>query len=336
MGQEERTERKLNAVFMGTPTIAAIILQRLLDENIVNISAVYTQPDRPCGRGHKCQPSDVKKLALERDIPVYQPVNFKSQDAIDELAAFSPDVLLVAAYGLILPQAVLDIPQLMPINVHTSLLPKYRGAAPIQRVILNGESVSGVTIMRMEAAMDTGPVLLQRAMGIGRDETAGELHDGLAALGGRLLIEVLQRLVQGTIKELPQDHDLATYAAKIEKSEAEINWSDTALNIHNRIRSMSPKPGPFFFLQIPGQSTPLRLIADVGLPGEPLEGDIPPGQILGLKDGYLAIACADRSYLLPGVRPAGKKHQDAHAFFCGYLAKCDGKASCCGPEGLAE
>ncbi|WP_084448327.1 methionyl-tRNA formyltransferase [Desulfovibrio inopinatus] len=339
MGQEERTEhdvqQRLNAVFMGTPGIAAAILQRLLDDDVVNITAVYTQPDRPCGRGQKCQPSEVKKLALEHGLPCYQPVNFKSQEAIDELAALAPDVLLVAAYGLILPQAVLDIPRLMPINVHTSLLPKYRGAAPIQRVILDGETVTGVTIMRMEASMDTGPILLQRAMGIGRDETAGQLHDDLADLGGRLLVDALNRLSLGTLKELPQDHGLATHAAKIEKSEAEIDWSDTAQNIHNRIRAMSPKPGPFFFMNIPGQSKPVRLIADVGVPGEPLAEDVPPGQVLGMVDNALAIACADRSYLLPGVRPAGKKHQDAKAFFCGYLAKCDGQAAC-GPEALSD
>ncbi len=191
----------LRAVFMGTPAFAATILERLLPAEFVNIVAVYTQPDRPAGRGNSlCRPP-VKELAEQRGIAVEQPQDFKKTPqgdaAVAALAAYAPDVLLVAAYGLILPQRVLDIPRRMPLNVHASLLPKYRGAAPIQRAIMQGEAVTGVTIMRMEAGLDTGPIPLQRAVGIGFNDTSAVMHEELAAEGADLLIMALQRLSAG-------------------------------------------------------------------------------------------------------------------------------------------
>ena len=197
---------------MGTPDFAAEILKKLLAWDGGEVVAAYTQPDRPCGRGLECRPSPVKVLAEEHGVPVFQPENFKNREDIDQLAALEPDVLAVAAYGLILPQAVLDIPRLMPVNMHASLLPKYRGAAPIQRAIQNGEHATGITIMRMEAGLDSGPILLQRAVGIGMDEHAGEIHDQLADLGGVFLVEALDRLKAGTLPLIPQDNDVATYA----------------------------------------------------------------------------------------------------------------------------
>ena len=172
----------MKIVFMGTPDFAAVILQRLIAFDDCQIVGVYTQPDRPAGRGMKIEPSAVKKLALEHALPVFQPLNFKEAAALDELRALQPDLLVVAAYGLILPQAVLDVARLAPLNIHASLLPRYRGAAPIQRAIMAGEQISGVSIMRMQATLDTGPVYLQRALAIGIDDTSATLHDELAAL----------------------------------------------------------------------------------------------------------------------------------------------------------
>ncbi|MBU1248529.1 MAG: methionyl-tRNA formyltransferase, partial [Proteobacteria bacterium] len=190
---------RLRVVFMGTPDFAAVVLRHLRGYAGCEVVGVYTQPDRPCGRGRECRPSVVKLFAQESGYPVFQPENFKDQKDRDALAALRPDVLVVAAYGLILPQAVLDIPSFAPLNVHASLLPRYRGAAPIQQAILNGDFVTGITIMRMEAGLDTGPILLQRSLRIGHDEHAGEVHDQLAEMGGALMVETLERHKHGQL-----------------------------------------------------------------------------------------------------------------------------------------
>ncbi len=322
---------------MGTPDFAAVVLERVLEAGVCDVVGVYTQPDRPCGRGRKCAPSAVKKLALEHGLPVFQPVNFKSREAIDELRALKPDILLVAAYGLILPQAVLDAARLMPMNVHASLLPKYRGAAPIQRAIMDGEIMTGITIMRMEAALDSGPILLQKALVIGRFETAGILHDQLADMGGRMLAEAVERLPLGKLPVIPQDNDKATYAQKIDKKDAEIRWDRPAEEVHNQIRAMSPKPGAYFHWRPAPEKEPLRIQVAAGKPGEPLgaSDSVKPGDILGLNGCDLAVACADKTYLIQKLRPAGKRVQTAEAFACGYLNKCDDDAmAVCGPDAL--
>lgn len=323
---DEGQKKSLSAVFMGTPGFAATVLDAVLRAGVAEVRAVYTQPDRPCGRGQKCTPSAVKRLALEHGLPVLQPVNFKADADVGELAAFAPDVLLVAAYGLILPQRVLDIPVLGPLNVHASLLPKYRGAAPIQRAIMNGETETGITIMRMEAGLDTGPMLLKQAIPIGPDETAGELHDRLALLGGQLLVAALPQLQAGTIPAQPQDGAQATQAPKISKSDGLIRWDRPAREVHNRIRAMSPKPGAFTTLDA-GANGQIRLLVQPGVIGEPKPHETAPGCVLGLFQERLSIACADNSYLISSVQPAGKKLMDARSFFCGYLSKVDSGTS---------
>uniref|UniRef100_A0A7C4EK81 Methionyl-tRNA formyltransferase n=1 Tax=Fundidesulfovibrio putealis TaxID=270496 RepID=A0A7C4EK81_9BACT len=306
---------------MGTPDFAAATLQAVLDNGAARVTGVYTQPDRPCGRGHKCTPPPVKRLALEHGLSVHQPLNFRDRADVDQLAALAPDVLLVAAYGLILPQSVLDIPRLGPWNVHASLLPRYRGAAPIQRSIMDGCAETGITIMRMEKGLDTGPMLLARAIPIGADEDAQSLHDRLAALGGEMAVEALGLLAAGPVHPAPQDDALATYAAKLTRADALIHWDRPAKQVHDHIRAMSPKPGAAFHIPVPGENRHIRLLAQPGaftLTGTP-PGE--PGSILGCVSGTLDIACADGVYHIRRLQPAGKKPMDAQAFACGYLGK---------------
>ncbi|MES9997304.1 methionyl-tRNA formyltransferase [Desulfovibrio aminophilus] len=303
---------------MGTPDFAAVILKHLLAWEGGEVLAVYTQPDRPCGRGLSCKPSPVKALALEYGLDVRQPLNFKDPAEVEALRALEPDVLAVAAYGLILSQAVLDVPKLMPVNVHASLLPKYRGAAPIQRCILDGETVTGISIMRMEKGLDSGPILLQRALRMGGDEHAGQVHDQLAEMGGLLLVEALERLRDGRLAVVPQDDSLATYAPKLSKDEGRIDWNRPAQEIHDRARAMHPWPGAFFQWSPDGKKH-LRLTLTPGKIGPEPERKAEPGTILGEMDGHIAIQTADRVYLTPSVQPEGRKALSASAFACGYL-----------------
>lgn len=319
---KEKVElKKLRTVFMGTPDFAAEILRILLAFDGAEIVGVYTQPDRPCGRGRQCKPSPVKEVALENGLDVYQPENFKDQVAIDELAALKPDVLVVAAYGLILPQSVLDIPTIHPLNVHASLLPRYRGAAPIQRSIENGDVVTGISIMKMEAGLDTGPVMVQRALRIGHNDHAGTIHDELAKMGGICISEALARLQTGAYDLKEQDDAIATYARKLEKSEGLIDWNRPAQQIHNQIRAMYPWPGAYFEWTNPDGKT-LRLNVTPGEISEEAAPAVEPGTILGEMDGKLGITTADKVYLTSEIKPQGKKAMDATSFVCGYLKEC--------------
>lgn len=321
--------RPLRVVFMGTPDFAATVLRHVAGWTGCEVVAAYCQPDRPAGRGQKLQPPAVKTLALELGIPVRQPVNFKDEADRAELAAFRPDALVVAAYGLILPQAVLDIPSLGPFNVHGSLLPHYRGAAPIQRAIMDGNTVTGVTIMRMERGLDTGPMLAQRAVGIGIDDTAAALHDELADLGGRLMVEALEHMADGDpTTPIPQDDALATYAAKLVKADGHIGWNESAEATHARIRGVTPWPGARTVFLLPGRE-PLTVLLQPGRPGEAFTGDQPaPGTILGLRGGKLVMACSDGEYLITTLKPAGGKPMSAEAFWNGYgRSLVDGRAA---------
>lgn len=310
---------RLRIVFMGTPDFAAVILRRLAAWDGAELVAAYCREDKPAGRGHKLTPPPVKVAAQALGLPVMQPKNFKQQADVDALAAFNPDILAVAAYGLILPQRVLDIPHLAPINVHASLLPRYRGAAPIQRAIIDGGSSTGITIMRMEAGLDTGPMLAQRALGIGVSDTAAVLHDELAALGAQLLVETLEAYRR---KEPPtpiaQNDALATYAARMDKEDGFIDWSRPAHEVHARIRGVTPWPGARATAELPGREA-MPMLLSPGRIGEALPVPAPaPGSILGLREGALAVACADRIYLIPAVRLSGKNTLDATAFWNGY------------------
>jgi len=309
---------------MGTPDFAAASLRHLLAWEGCDVVGVYCQPDRPCGRGQVCTPPPVKLLAMEARLPVFQPINFKDQADVDTLAALSPDLLLVAAYGLILPQSVLDIPSLGAINVHASLLPEYRGAAPIQRAIMDGRPVTGITIMHMAAGLDTGDILLQRSRAIGIFDTAQTLHDELAEMGGKLLVDALAKMDQGRLVRIPQDNAKATYAAKLSKEEGRIDWNQPVLSVHNRIRGLFPWPGSWFdWTGMPGKT--VRLTVHPGLIGEPLPEGVQPGEIHGVSGDDVLIACADRLYAVPIIKPANSKPLRGREFYCGYLSRCSGE-----------
>ena len=268
-------------IFMGTPDFALPSLKALMESGEEVIS-VYTQPDRPKGRGRKLAPSPIKEAALSFRLPVFQPVSFKEASAVDQLAEQKPDLLIVVAYGLILPQKVLDIPFWGAVNVHASLLPKYRGAAPIQRAIINGEKETGVTTMRLDAGMDTGDILLMESEPILETDTAQSLHDRLSVLGGRLLLQTLERLRQGTLLPRPQDPSSASYAPPLKKGEGEIRWTLSAVEIDRWIRGLSPWPGAFTFFQ--GK----RLIIHKARPDYP-EITGTPGTVISLEEGGIRI-----------------------------------------------
>ncbi|WP_338294772.1 methionyl-tRNA formyltransferase [Planctobacterium marinum] len=238
-------KRKLKIVFAGTPDFAAKHLQALL-ESEHQVVAVYTQPDRPAGRGKKLQASPVKQLALENNLSVYQPATLKAEDAQTELREIEFDIMVVVAYGLILPKAVLDIPELGCINVHGSLLPKWRGAAPIQRAIWAGDEITGVTIMNMDVGLDTGDMLLTSELAIEASDTSASLYEKLAISGPTTLVEALNNIEQ-LIPE-KQDEQLATYAHKLEKSEGLIDWSEDGQQLERNIRAFNPWPGTWFEL----------------------------------------------------------------------------------------
>lgn len=232
---------RLKIIFAGTPEFAAVALDALLVAT-QDIVAVYTQPDRPAGRGRKLAPSPVKKLALENNIPVEQPVNFKDAMTLQTLAAYQADLMIVAAYGLLLPEAVLTTPRLGCMNIHASLLPRWRGAAPIQRAILAGDQQTGVTIMQMDAGLDTGDMLQKKGTAITESDTATSLHDRLAVLGAEAMLETLHTLAEQKLTPEKQDSSLATYAKKLLKDEAWINWRQDATLIHRQIRAFNPWP----------------------------------------------------------------------------------------------
>jgi methionyl-tRNA formyltransferase len=289
--------QSLRIVFAGTPEFAAEHLKALLGSTH-QILAVYTQPDRPAGRGQKLLPSPVKLLALQHQLPVYQPASLRTAEAQAQLAALQPDLMVVVAYGLILPQAVLDIPRLGCINSHASLLPRWRGAAPIQRAVEAGDSESGVTLMQMEAGLDTGPMLLKVHTPISDEETAGSLHDRLAGLGAQALLQALEGLASGTLNAKVQDDRLACYAHKLNKEEARLDWSRPAAELERRVRAFNP--WPVCHTSLDGETVKLlgaRVSAGSGAPGTILTAD---------KQG-LCVACGEGALLLTRLQlPGGK------------------------------
>ena len=287
----------LRIVFAGTPEFAAEHLKALLNSPY-EIVAVYTQPDRPAGRGQKLMPSPVKQLALENNIQVLQPPTLRNADAQAELAALQPDLLVVVAYGLILPQAVLDIPRLGCINSHASLLPRWRGAAPIQRAVEHGDAESGVTVMRMEAGLDTGPMLLKVSTPIAPDDTGGTLHDRLARLGPPAVLQAIDGLAAGTLHGEVQDDTLATYAHKLNKDEARIDWSRPAAELERLVRAFHP--WPICHSTLAGETLKIHA-AELG------EGSGTPGQILAADKQGLSVACGEGALRLTRLQlPGGK------------------------------
>lgn len=305
-------------VFMGTPHLGASVLEALLEWEGCEVLAAYCQPDKPAGRGMSLRKPPVKELAEARGIPVRQPRTFKNPEDVALLRALAPDYLAIAAYGLILPQSVLDVPAKMPLNVHTSLLPKYRGAAPIQRAVMNGDTETGVTIMRVERELDAGPIILLERVPVLFTDTAADLHDRLAAMGGKTLIKAIRGLEAGELSPVPQKHENASYAAKLTKSEGALDFSRTGEEIYNRMRGVMPWPGAYAVLRREGEADiQVGILAAAFAKGEPFG---PPGRIAPvLERGSLAVSCADGVYLVTELKPAGKKAMDAAAFMNGYL-----------------
>ncbi len=332
----------LRLVFMGTPPFAATIFRHIHTWTkkqglAVDLIAAYCQPDRPSGRGKSIKPCAVKEAANELGVPVYQPINFREEADVKILSDLKPDLLLVAAYGLLLPQKVLDIPSLGPFNVHASLLPKYRGAAPIQRAIMQGENTTGITIMRMEAGLDTGPMLLQKALVIGKDDTSGTLHEELADLGAELLLEFLDLTMNKAMPpSIVQDDSKATHAAKLTKADGFIDFSQKGSAVHAQMRGVLPWPGAQAVLHLEGRA-PLPVKLELGtffashtLNDAPLAEALPfneeelqekaCGSLLGLYKDALAFKVLDGLYLIKRLRPSGKGEMSAADFARGYGA----------------
>ncbi len=232
----------MRIVYMGTPDFAVPALEKLAQSPDYTVAAVFTQPDKPKGRKMVMTPPDVKVCAEKLGIPVFQPSSMRSEEAYNSLKELNPDVIVVAAYGQILPKAVLDLPKFGCVNIHGSLLPKYRGAAPIQQSVLDGEKVTGVTTMLMDVGLDTGDILLKAEIEIGENETAGELFDRLAVLGGELIVETLDKLAKGEITPQKQDESLATHTSKISKELCPIDFNKSAFEVHNKVRGLNPWP----------------------------------------------------------------------------------------------
>lgn len=294
----------MRIVFAGTPEFAAVALRALLAAGHA-VPLVLTQPDRPAGRGMTLQPSAVKRVASEAGIEVFQPVTLKDAGAQARLREVAADVMVVAAYGLILPQAVLDLPRFGCLNIHASLLPRWRGAAPIQRAILAGDEETGVCIMQMEAGLDTGPVLLAGRTPIRDDDTAASLHDRLADLGGELIVDALGRL---PLPAVAQPETGVTYAAKLEKSEAPLDWTQSAEQLARRVRAFNPFPGAT--AQLDG--APLKIWQAAAVPGQ---GE--PGVVLAVERDALVVACGSGALRLGELQKAGGRRLGVAQFLAG-------------------
>jgi methionyl-tRNA formyltransferase len=298
---------RLRIAYAGTPQFALPALRALLGSRH-GLVGVLTQPDRPAGRGQHLRASPVKLLAAEHRLPVAQPQNLKTPESRAELARWAPDVLVVVAYGLILPPPVLALPRLGCVNIHGSLLPRWRGAAPIQRAILAGDAETGVSIMQLEAGLDTGPVLLERRRPIGMHETAGDLHDALAELGAAALIEALDGLAAGTLKARAQPSAGVTYAAKIEKAEARLDWGASAIQLDRKVRAFNPWPVAETLLA--GEH--LRVLR--ARVAEPASTDAAPGTLLGIAEDGLRVACGEGVLSIGELQRAGKRPVSARDF----------------------
>lgn len=290
-------------LFAGTPAFARASLETLLGSGIEPV-AVLTQPDRPAGRGRQLTASPVKRIAAERGIPVLQPPSLRDPAVVAELAALKPDLMVVAAYGQLLPQPVLDLPVHGCLNVHASLLPRWRGAAPVQAAILAADDTTGISLMRMTAGLDSGPVYARRALPIGAGETAGELHDRLAALGGTLLLEYLPAILAGELAAVPQDEGQATHAPKIRTGDARLDWREPAARLARVVRAYNPVPGAWFLYR--GERIKCWRASPVSaMPGQ-------PGAVS--TAGGLLVACAEGALRLEELQRPGRRPVDAVAF----------------------
>ena len=295
----------LRVIFAGTPEFALASLKALVDAGVVPVAAL-TQPDRPAGRGKRVTASPVKQYAAELGIPVLQPVTLRDDAIVAELTSLRPDVMIVAAYGLILPPDVLDIPRYGCLNVHASVLPRWRGAAPIQAAILAGDETTGVSLMQMSAGLDCGPVYEVQTLTIGADETAGELHDRLAALGGELLVARLADILGGRVEAVPQEESGASYAGKIQKQDAELDWTMDASKLERRVRAYNPVPGAWF--HIDDKRTKCWRVRSVD------NVDATPGKVVEYGREGIVIACGSGGLSLEELQLPGKRRVSAREF----------------------
>lgn len=296
----------MRIIYMGTPDFAVPALERLV-ESSHEVVAVFTQPDKPRGRKMIMTPPDVKVCAEKYNIPVYQPNTFKDGEALKIIEDYNPDTIVVAAYGKILPKAVLDAPKYGCINIHGSLLPKYRGASPIQQAVLNGDKITGITTMLMDVGLDTGDILLQAETEIGENETSGELFDRLAVLGGDLLMDTLSSLEKCEITPKKQDESLASHTVKIDKSSCPIDFSKTAVEVHNQVRGLNP--WPVATTRIGEKNVKVYSTKLCKKNGK-------EGTILSVKP--LIVACGEGSVEICQLQPEGKKQMTAEAFVAGH------------------
>jgi methionyl-tRNA formyltransferase len=298
-------------VFFGTPQFAVPTLRRLLDSTH-SVAGVITQPDRPRGRGQKITHAPVKALALERGIPVYQPDRLKPPEVADTLRAWQADLGVVAAYGRIIPEHLLTIPRLGMINVHASLLPKYRGAAPVHRAVINGDSQTGVTIMRVVKELDAGGMFAKVTRPIRPDETSDVVETALSEMGAELLVTVVEQLVSGTAREEPQDDAQATYASRLTKEEGLIDWTRSASEIHNRIRGLYPWPHAYTFVKATRLIVLRSEVATAGVTAAS------PGTILRVTSEAIHVATGDGELAMLDVQPEGRRAMRAHDFLLGH------------------
>ena len=301
--------RSLRTVFMGTPEFALPTLEGLIATGLPVIG-VYTQPDRPSGRGKQLTPPPVKQLATAHGLPLFQPLRLRLPEVVADLQALAPELIVVVAYGQILPKSVLDIPKYGCINVHASLLPKYRGAAPINHAIMAGESETGVTTMYMDVGLDTGDMLVKRITSIGPNETAGELHDRLAQLGREAMLATLDRLCAGTLVREKQDDALTCYAPLLKKEQGLIDWSRSASELHNQVRGLDPWPGAYTLLA----GDPLKLSRTIPL--QELHAAA-PGTVLSADVSGLRIACGNGVLKVGELQLPGRKRLPAAEFLRG-------------------
>lgn len=302
--------KRFRIIFMGTPDFAVPALHKLLN-GPDHVVAVITQPDRPKGRGKKLCSPPVKLAAEQAGIPVLQPFKIRTEEFLDTLKGYSPDLIVVAAYGRILPSTILSLPPLGCINIHGSLLPRHRGAAPIQWAIINGDSEAGVTIMQMDADMDTGDILLSAAIPLTDDETAGSLFDKLADLGGTTLAQALDLLRLGQLFPIEQNHNLATSSPPLSKEDGCLNWNKPALELHRLIRGLDPWPAAYSFID--GQR--FRLFSPELVHRE---CEHPAGTLILADQQGLLIATAKDCLRIKEIQPEGKKRMTAEAYLCGH------------------
>jgi methionyl-tRNA formyltransferase len=308
----ERNDGFMNIVFMGTPAFAVPSLRMLLEEGY-NVVAVVTQPDRPQGRKRVLTPTPVKEVALEYGLPVLQPERMRNKEAVEELATYRPDLIVTAAYGQILPKAVLDLPSRGCVNIHGSLLPKYRGGAPIQRSIMNGESVTGVTLMYMAEGLDTGDMIEQVEVAIEEEDTSGTMFEKLSVVGASLLQKQLPNLLEGEVNSIPQNDLEASYSPNLKREDEKIDWNRSSRDIYNKIRGLVPFSGAF----TTWESEVFKVWAASPSSESSAHDSIVPGTVLQLIERGIEVKTGDGSIWLTRVQPSGKKVLEVETFIRG-------------------